>query len=68
MSKCLWWIKERDNPQTGTYFCACGQMSKREAKKREDPLYGSNIMRPYATEAEYRAALESLRAAGERVV
>jgi hypothetical protein len=43
-------------------------MSKREAKKREDPLYGSNIMRPYATEAEYRAALESLRAAGERVV
>ena len=62
-----WWVKERHNPQLGTYHVACGQMSKTAARKAESSLYGYNIMRPFDTEKEYTAHLEYLREKGERV-
>ena len=66
-SRLNWWIKERDNPQRGTYWVACGQMSKTSAKRQESSLYGSNTMHGYATEADYNARLAELRKTGERV-
>lgn len=62
-----WWIKERDNPQLGTYFVACGQMSKTAAKKHETPLYGFNIMHRFDTEEAYQAELAALKKRKERV-
>lgn len=67
MSTKPYWIKERDNPQLGIYFVACGQLSVREARSREGSLYGSNRMLRFDSEAEYNAKLKELRAAGEKV-
>lgn len=61
------WIKERENPQLGTYYVPCGQLSAREAKRKENSLYGMNIMHGFDTEAEYNARLAKLRANGENV-
>lgn len=55
------WIKERNNPQLGTYYVACGQLSKTAARKMEKALYGSNVMLEFKTEAEYTAKLDELR-------
>jgi len=51
------WVKERHNPQNGVSYTACGQLTVAEAKKKENALYGYNVMHRYKTEAEYRAAL-----------
>ncbi len=63
----MFYIKERDNPQTGTYYVAKGQMTKKDAKQAENSLYGSNTMLAFATKEEYDAKLAALKAAGERV-
>lgn len=60
-TKLKFWIKERHNPQTGTYFVAMGQMSNAAAAKHNNCLYGDNIMHPFATEAEYSTKLAELR-------
>jgi hypothetical protein len=62
-----YWIKERHNPQLGVYYVACGQLSVKEARKKEQTIYGENVMLCYETEESYRAALESLRKRGESV-
>jgi len=62
-----WWIKERFNPQLGTYYVACGQMSKTAAKRYEKPLYGDNVMHRFDAEADYKARLDELKKQGERV-
>lgn len=61
------WIKQRENPQLGTYYVACGQLSNSEAKRRGRPLYGFNLMHPYDTEEDYFAALKKLRDEGHEV-
>lgn len=61
------WIKERHNPQTGIYYVLCGQLTNKEAKKKENSLYGTNYMLPFPDRAAYEARIEELRAAGERV-
>lgn len=61
------WIKERHNPQLGTYWVACGKMSKADARKCERPLYGFNIMHAFDSEEAYNARLDELRKAKERV-
>jgi hypothetical protein len=61
------WIKERDNPQLGTYFVACGQMTKTAAKRHERPIYGANFMHSFDTESDYNDRLAELRKSGERV-
>jgi len=61
----LYYIKERHNPQFDKpYYSACGQLSKREAAKKENSLYGSNAMLEYASLDEYNKALEQFKAAG----
>ena len=39
--KKFFYVKERFNPQLGTYFVYEGKLSIKEAKKYEKPLYGS---------------------------
>lgn len=63
-----YWIKERHNPQLDkAYYTLYGQLSKREAVQKENTLYGMNIMKSYATEKEYKEAIEKLKADGFRV-
>ncbi len=60
-----YWIKERHNRQfKNPYYSACGQLSKWEAKRKENSLYGFNIMREYKTADEYNAAIEKFKADG----
>jgi hypothetical protein len=65
----LWWkletmkkyyIKERHNPQfKKPYYVPKGQLTAKDAKKMETPLYGVNIMHSYDTKEEYEKAIES---------
>ena len=52
-----YWIKERHNPQLGVNYYPCGKLSKAEAKKKENTLYGTNYMHEYKTFEEYDNAL-----------
>jgi hypothetical protein len=65
--KLKYYIKERNNPQTGTYYVAEGLLTKKAAKAQEVTLYGQNIMRPYDTKEEYEAAISELEKRGEKV-
>jgi hypothetical protein len=57
-----YYIKERHNPQfKEPYYVACGKLSAKEAKKKEDSLYGFNIMLSYKTEKEYKEACEKFK-------
>lgn len=62
-----YWIKERYNPQLGTYFVPMGQLWKKEAEEYEDSLYGSNVMHRYDTEVEYTARIKELKKLGKKV-
>ena len=65
MTKKLFWIKERSNPQLKKpYYVACGQLSKKDAAAKEKAEYGDNTMLPFATQAEYDAAIAKLKADG----
>lgn len=58
MPPSYFYIKERHNPQLKKpYFRMVGRMTVRDAKKIENPLYGSNIMHKFKTEDECKAAL-----------
>lgn len=62
------WIKERYNPQLGTYYVACGNTyTVKDAKKAESPFYGDNTIHKFDTETEYNAEIERLKKAGKRV-
>ena len=61
------WIKERHNPQLGTYYVGCGQLSKQVAKKMGNPIYGHNVMLEFKTESDYVAKILDLRTQGARV-
>lgn len=63
-----YWIKKRFNPQFDKpYYSKCGQLSKREAKKKESSLYGFNVMIEYPTVEEYNKAIEQFKADGHSV-
>lgn len=62
MNKKSYWIKERHNPQFDKpYYTVCGQLGKREAKKKENSLYGFNVMLEYKTEEEYSKAIKQFK-------
>jgi hypothetical protein len=67
MKQLKYWIKERINPQLGTYYVACGQMTKSNAKARGRALYGENIMHQFDTKEAYLARLDDLFDKGESV-
>ena len=61
------WIKERYNPQLGTYYILQGRITVAEAKRMESTLYGDNWMHKYKTETEYQSAIAKLIKDGEKV-
>jgi hypothetical protein len=62
-----WWIKERQNPQLGTYYVACGQITVTQARMHEGAIYGSNRMHKFETKEAYEQRIVELRKQGERV-
>lgn len=64
MKSLSYYIKERQNPQTGTYYVIYGQLTKAEVKKHEKPIYGFNIMHAFPTSAEYEVRIAELKAKG----
>lgn len=63
--KLSYWIKKRLNPQfEKEYYVACGQLTKKDARRKERSLYGENFMLEFKTEQEYITALESLKEKG----
>ena len=59
----LYYIGWRGNPQlkNGGYYKAFGQLSKTEAKRKEQPAYGSMFLHEYETEEQYNSALAILK-------
>lgn len=53
-------IKRRYNPQLGVKFTAMGQLTKKDIKKWEAPLYGRNEIIQFETFAEYEARCNKL--------
>jgi hypothetical protein len=59
------WIKERHNPQLGTYYVACGQLSKTTVKAQRQSLHGHNVMHGFDNWEDYNTRLIELQNAGE---
>ncbi len=62
-----WCIKQRSNPQHGTYYVAEGKLSNRDATRRIKSIYGSSERMVFDTEEEYEAAIYKLKADGHSV-
>lgn len=61
----LFYIRERHNPQMkNPYYVAHGQMTKKEAKNWEKPIYGDNYMQSFVSEQEYNEAIEVIKKEG----
>ncbi len=59
-------IKERQNPQLGTYFVQMGWLSQKEIKACEKAIYGRNIVHSFKTEAEGLKFLQEQEAEGSK--
>ena len=61
-----YYIGWRGNPQlkNGGYYKAFGQLSKAEAKRKEQTAYGSMSLTEYETEEQYNSSLESFKEEG----
>ena len=65
----LFYIGEKRNPQfSRTYYVAYGELTKKEASKKENCAYGTMYLTAYNTKEEYVAATEKLYNDGFRVV
>ena len=70
MNTYKFWIKERYNPQLGTYYVPMGQMSERKAKKmgsNRSTLYGHNELHSFSNKEEYDSYIQKLRESGEKI-
>ena len=62
------YIGRRDNPQLPRpYFIAYNQLTKIEAKKKENCSYGSMSLTSYESIEEYNIEIEKLKKAGLKV-
>ena len=63
------YIRQRYNPQVGTFFVPSGQLTYAEARHAETRcIYGANKMLSFITKKDYEAAIAVLRAEGNCVV
>lgn len=68
-TKKLFYIGKRSNPQlTKPYYRAYGQLTKKEASKKETCLYGSMQLTSYNTKEEYIEAIQKLNNDGFKVI
>jgi hypothetical protein len=59
------YIGRRDNPQLPKpYFNGYGLLTKKDAAKKEDTLYGSMVLTSYDTEEEYETRINELKEEG----
>jgi len=63
-----YWIKERYNPQLGTYYSFLGNISVKEALQWEKTLYGLNFMHKFETKDKYDSEIEKLRSSGAKIL
>jgi hypothetical protein len=65
----LYYIGWRGNPQlkNGGYYKAFGQLSKAEAKRKEQTSYGSMSLTAYETEEQYMTSLRSFKEEGHSI-
>ena len=65
----MFYIGQRNNPQLANpYYKTFGKLTKKEAKAKEQTVYGSMWLTAYKTEAEYTAAIEQMKQEGKRFV
>ena len=55
-----WWIKERKDPQLGTYYIPMGQMSMNDAYKMQKSINMFNTMLNFDSKNEYDKKVEEL--------
>jgi hypothetical protein len=55
-----YWIKQRHNPQLGTYYVPQGALPIKDAKAMERSIYGDNVMLRYASKEAYETAVRML--------
>jgi hypothetical protein len=68
MLKLKFYLKERHNPQfNNPYYVKLGQLTKKEAKKKEESIYGLNYILAYDTEEDYNIAIAELKSEGFNV-
>lgn len=62
------YIGERSNPQLSKpYYRVFGQLTKKEAKKKEDTIYGSMRLIEFKSKEEYDEKIKSLEKEGFNV-
>jgi hypothetical protein len=67
--KLKFYIKERHNPQfKKPYYVALGMLTKKEAKNKENSLYGENYILSYNTEEEYNNAINNFKDCGYSIM
>jgi len=60
-----YYIQERHNPQLkDPYYTALGQITKKKAKKIENPCYGYNYLTSYVIEEDYLKEIQRLKDEG----
>ena len=65
MKNFKFYIGERVNPQFNkSYFKIYGQLSKLDAKRKEDCVYGSMYLTSYDNEEKYNTEIARLKEAG----
>lgn len=62
-----YWLKQRCNPQLGTYYVKCGQLTQKAAKQMEKSSYGDNYMLSFSSLEVYQAEIDKLTKNGEKV-
>lgn len=62
-----YYIGLRTNPQLKSYYVAYGQLTKKDAKAKENCVYGSMSLTSYESENEYQAKIDELKENGFRV-
>jgi len=68
MKKLKFYIGERHNIQLKkTYYKIYGQLTKKEAENKSNPLYGYMYLTSYETEIEYNQAISHLKEKGYKV-
>jgi len=68
MKTLKFYIGERNNPQLSSpYYKMYGQLTIKEAKKKEDCVYGSMDLTSYDSEESYNKAIKELNEKGCRI-
>ncbi len=68
MARMSFYLGCRYNPQLSkSYYRKYGQLTKKDAKAKENTSYGGMSLKAFATEAEYQAEIDRLQKEGYSV-